>query len=340
MLVYAIRRLLFAVPLLIATSFLVFLVVSNLPGDPCAEQLKYKTKEGMQACRSSLNLDGPFLVRYGRFLERAVHLDFGHDVANTELRVGAELMDRFPATIELTLVALLLAFSIGTWVGTRSALRPGTWIDALGQVLSLGGVSIPVFWLGMMLMATFGVQLGWLPFGGWNPGEIAGDPSYYTTNFWLFEPFVRLDLGIFLNGLRHIALPALALCTIPLATITRMTRSAMLEEIHKDYVTTARAKGVPEGRVLRRHVRRNALIPIVTITGLQLGTLLSGAVLTEKVFSWTNGLGTYMVDAALKTNHSVLMGCILLFATTFIFVNLVVDLLYGAIDPRIRHGRG
>jgi peptide/nickel transport system permease protein len=340
MLVYAIRRLLFAIPLLIATSFLVFVVVVNLPGDPCAEQVKYKTKEAMAACRSSLNLDGNFLERYGRYLGRAVQGDFGHDVANSELDVGAELKDRFPATMELSIVALFLAFVIGTWVGTRSALKPGTWIDALGQLLSLGGVSIPVFWLGMMLMAIFGVELGWLPFSGWNGRDIAGSDGYYATNFWLFEPLFRLDLGIFLNALKHIALPALALCTIPLATITRMTRSSMLEEVNKDYVTTARAKGVPEGRVIRRHVRRNALIPIVTITGLQLGTLLSGAVLTEKVFSWTNGLGTYMVNAALKTNQSVLMGCMLLFATTFILVNLAVDLLYGFIDPRIRHGRG
>jgi peptide/nickel transport system permease protein len=339
-LVYAIRRLLFAVPLLVATSFVVFVVVSSLPGDPCAEQVKYKTKEAMAACRSSLNLEGSFIERYGRYLGRAVQLDFGHDVYNTEVQVGEELMDRFPATIELSLTALLIAFLIGTVVGTRSALRPGTWIDALGQLLSLGGISIPVFWLGMMLMALFGVELGWLPFSGWNDSDIAGRDGYYHSRFWLLEPLVRLDLGIFLQALKHIALPAIALSTIPLATITRMTRSSMLEEVNKDYVTTARAKGVPERRVIGRHVRRNALIPIVTITGLQLGTLLSGAVLTEKVFSWTNGLGTYMVNAALKTNPSVLMGCMLLFATTFILVNLVVDLLYGLIDPRIRHGRG
>lgn len=338
MLVFLLRRLLIAIPLLVAASFIVFLVVSNFPGDPCAEQVKYKTPEAMEACRSALNLDGPFLERYGRYLGRAAQLDFGHDVYNDRLQVGDELMKRFPATAELAIIALLIAYLVGTWVGTRSALKPGTWIDALGQLLSLGGISIPVFWLGMMLIAIFGVELRWLPFEGWSDTAIAGE-GYYHTRWWLFEPLFRLDFGVFLEAFKHILLPAVTLSTIPLATITRMTRSSMLEELGRDYVTTARAKGLSERRVVRRHVRRNALIPIITITGLQLGTLLSGAVLTERVFSWP-GLGTYMIDAALRVNHSVLMGCMLLFVVTFVLVNLVVDLLYGVIDPRIRHSRG
>ncbi len=338
MIVFIVRRLLIAIPLLIAASLIVFLVVSNFPGDPRAEQVKYKTPEAMEGCRSSLNLDGPLHERYGRYLTRAVQLDFGHDVYNDQLDVGTELQKRFPATAELALVALTIAYLIGTWVGTRSARKPGTWIDALGQVMSLGGISIPVFWLGMILIAVFGVKLGWLPFEGWSNTAIAGD-DYYATRWWLLEPLFRLDFGIFFTALSHIALPSIALSTIPLATITRMTRSSMLEELGKDYVTTARAKGLSERRVIRKHVRRNAMIPIITITGLQLGTLLSGAVLTERVFSWP-GLGSYMIDAALRVNHSVLMGCMLLFVVTFILVNLVVDVLYGVIDPRIRHGRG
>jgi peptide/nickel transport system permease protein len=338
MLVFFIRRLLMVVPLLLAASLIVFVVVSNFPGDPCAEQIKYKTPEAMEGCRTSLNLDGPFVERYGRYVSRAAQLDFGHDVYNDRLQVGDELKKRFPATAELAIVALLIAFVIGSWVGTRSALRPGTWIDAVGQVLSLGGISIPVFWLGMILIAVFGVQLGWLPFEGWSATTLA-EEDYYHTRWWLLEPLFRLDFGVFLTALKHIALPSIALSTIPLATITRMTRSSMLEELGKDYVTTARAKGLPERVVVKRHVRRNALIPIITITGLQLGTLLSGAVLTERVFSWP-GLGTYMVDAALRVNHSVLMGCMLLFVVIFVLVNLIVDMLYGVIDPRIRHGRG
>ncbi len=338
MLVFLVRRILIAIPLLVAASLIVFLVVSAFPGDPCAEQVKYKTKEAMAACRSSLNLDGPLHERYARYITRAAQLDFGHDVYNDRLQVGDELKKRFPATAELAIVALVIAYLIGTWVGTRSARRPGTWIDALGQILSLGGISIPVFWLGMILIAVFGVKLGWLPFEGWSDTAIAGE-DYYRTRWWLFEPLFRLDFGTFFTALSHITMPAIALSTIPLATITRMTRSSMLEELGKDYVTTARAKGLSERRVVKKHVWRNALIPIITITGLQLGTLLSGAVLTERVFSWP-GLGTYMIDAALRVNHSVLMGCMLLFVVTFVVVNLVVDLLYGVIDPRIRHSRG
>ena len=334
MLVYVVRRLLLAIPLLIAVSFLVFVIVTSFPGDPCREQLgQHPTPEAMDACRQSLNLDGPFLERYGRYLQRAVHLDFGHNI-RTEEPVRDEILKKLPATIELSVVALLLAFLIGTWVGMRSALKPGTWIDVLGQILTLGGISIPVFWLGMMLISLFGVKLGWLPFSGWTPSEVGPDLDY-RTDFLLFEPLFRLRFDVFLSALRHIALPAIALCTIPLATITRMTRSSFLEELGRDYVTTARAKGLPERRVVGRHVRRNALIPVVTITGLQLGTLLSGAVLTETVFSWP-GLGTYLVRGADETNYPVVMGCMLLFVTTFVLVNLVVDVLSHWIDPRIR----
>lgn len=338
MLIFILRRLLLAIPLLLAASLVVFAVVASLPGDPCAEKDKYKTLEATQACRSALNLDGSLPERYARYLGRALRLDFGHDVLNPQLEVREELLKRFPATLELSLVALTLAFLLGTWIGTRSALRPGTWMDATGQLLALGGISVPVFWLGMMLMGFLGVELGLFPFSGWNPSDFAPQ-GYHTTRFWLTEPLLRGDFGIFLGALHHMGLAALALCTIPLATITRMTRSAMLEEIGKDYVTTARAKGLPESRVIKRHVRRNAWIPIVTITGLQLGSLLSGAVLTEHVFGW-DAVGSYMVEGALRTNHSALSGSLLLFICIFIGVNLIVDVLYGVIDPRIRQSRG
>lgn len=336
MLVYVVRRLLFAVPLLLAASFLVFAIVTSFPGDPCREKLgQATTPEALAKCRKDLNLDGPFLERFGTFLSGAVKLDFGHDL-RTDEDVGDVVLRRLPPTIELALVALALAFLLGSWLGTRSALRPGTWLDMLGQTVSSLGVSIPVFWLGMMLIAVFGVWLEWLPFGGWSPVDVAPGTTFHT-DFLLFESLVRLKGGAFLGALQHIALPALALATIPLATITRMTRSAVLEELGRDYVTTARAKGLPERRVIGRHVRRNALIPVVTITGLQLGTLLSGAVLTETVFSWP-GMGTYMVNAADQRNYPVLMACMLLFVVIFVVVNLVVDLLYHWIDPRLRTG--
>jgi peptide/nickel transport system permease protein len=334
MLVYALRRLLLTMPLLLAASFLVFAIVTSFPGDPCREKLgKATTEEALAKCRKDLNLDGPFLERYATFLVGAVQLDFGHDL-RTDEDVGAVVRRRLPPTIELAFVALVIAFLAGSWLGTRSALRPGTWLDMLGQTVSSLGVSIPVFWLGMILISLFGVTLGWLPFGGWSPTDVAPGTDF-ATDFLLLESLVRLRPAAFLGALEHIALPALALATIPLATITRMTRSAFLEELGRDYVTTARAKGVPERRVIGRHVRRNALIPVVTITGLQLGTLLSGAVLTETVFSWP-GMGTYMVKAADQRNYPVLMACMLLFVTIFVTVNLVVDLLYHLIDPRLR----
>jgi ABC-type dipeptide/oligopeptide/nickel transport system permease component len=191
-----------------------------------------------------------------------------------------------------------------------------------------------VFWLGMMLISVFGVKLGWLPFSGWSAEEIGPDVDY-ATGFYLTESLVRLEFGAVGEALRHLLLPAVALATIPLATITRMTRSSVLEEVRKDYVTTARAKGVGERRVIGRHVRRNALIPVVTITGLQLGTLLSGAVLTETVFSW-QGMGTYMMAGVKSRSYPAIMGCMLLFVTIFVLVNLLVDLLYHWIDPRMR----
>ena len=193
---------------------------------------------------------------------------------------------------------------------------------------------MPVFWLGMLLILLFGLALGWLPFSGWTASEIGPDLRF-RSGFLFFESLLRGEWSAVGRALHHLVLPALTLSTIPLAVITRMTRSAMLEELGKDYVTTARAKGLTERAVIGRHVRRNALIPVLTVTGLQLGTLLSGAVLTESVFSWP-GMGTYLVEAALSRNYPVLMACMLLFTAIFVVVNLVVDLLYHAIDPRLR----
>lgn len=334
MALYALRRLLLAVPLLLAVSLLVFTIVDGFPGDPCLIRLgNHATPESLARCHEDLGVGRPFFSRYADFLAGAVRLDFGRDLFTDE-QVGAVLMKRLPATIELSVFALALAVLLGTFVGTRSALKPGGWMDALGQVLALGGTSLPVFWLGMLLIVLFGVKLGWLPFSGWTASEIGPDVAY-RTGFLFFEALVRGEWGAALSALHHLVLPAVALATIPLAVITRMTRSALLEEVGKDYVVTARAKGLPESMVIGRHVRRNALIPVVTITGLQLGTLLSGAVLTETVFSWP-GLGTHLVQAAGQRNYPVILACMLLFTGIFVLVNLAVDLLYHAIDPRLR----
>lgn len=334
MLVFTLRRLLLTVPLLLVASFIVFTIVTAFPGDPCREKLGPRPNpEALETCRTSLNLDGSFGERYGNFMAGLVQGDLGKDI-HTDEPVAREIWIRFPATVELSLAALVLAFVLGSWIGTKSALRPGSWIDVFGQLVSLGGVSIPVFWLGMLLIAVFGVKLGWLPFSGWSAEEI-GPGIEYATGFYMLESLVRLEFGAFWNAVKHLILPAIALCTIPLATITRMTRSAVLEEVGKDYVTTARAKGVSERKIMRKHVRRNALIPVITITGLQLGTLLSGAVLTETVFSW-QGMGTYMMASVKARSYPAIMGCMLLFVLIFVLVNLLVDLLYHWIDPRLR----
>jgi peptide/nickel transport system permease protein len=335
---YVLRRLLVTAPVLLVVSFLVFAIVASFPGDPCREKLgQHVSPEALEGCHADLHLDDPFLERYGEFLGGAVRFDFGRDFRTNE-PVATSIGETLPATIELTLFALAIATILGILVGTLSALKPGGWIDAVGQVLALGGTSIPVFWLGMMLIALFGVRLGWFPFLGWSPSTI-GPGIDYRTSFLFFESLVRGEWAAVGRALSHLVLPATALSTIPLAVITRMTRSSVLEEVSKDYVTTARAKGLPERQVVGRHVLRNALVPIVTITGLQLGTLLSGAVLTETVFSWP-GMGRRMVEATTQRNMPVVMASMLLFVVIFVLVNLVVDVCYHAIDPRIRQAAG
>ncbi len=328
------RRLLTVIPLLLVASLIVYGLVELFPGNACTVKLqKHATQEKLDACMTAYDLDGPFPARYARFLGKAVQGDLGKSILQ-ERRVSDLILDKLPATIELSLVALAIAFLFGTWIGTRSALKPGSWIDAIGQIVSTAGVSIPVFWLAMMVMSQFAGKDAWFRLGGWDATTLGPDVAY-ATRFYLFESLFRLEFDAFVMSIRYITLPALTLATIPLATITRMTRSSVLEEASKDYVTTARAKGLPEKLVIRRHVRRNAMIPVVTITGLQLGVLLSGAVLTETVFSWP-GLGRAMISAADSRNYPVIMGCMLLFVCVFVLVNLLVDLLYLWIDPRMR----
>ncbi len=337
MLAYVARRLLVAVPLLLVVSLLCFALTDLLPGDPSATRFGlHRTKEAAEAYRRNLGLDDPFPVRYGRFLGSAVRLDFGEDWFKQGVRVGDDLRQRFPATLELAVCAMGIATLLGLLVGTASAARPRGPANWLGQTLALLGTSIPVFWLGMMAMLLFTVTLEWLPLPDWSPRAVAPD-ARFKTDFLLFESLFRGDFEAFFQALKLIALPALVLSTIPLAVITRMTRSSMLEELAKDYVRTARAKGVPEGRVVRGHALKNALIPIVTVTGLQTGALLGGAVLTETVFSWP-GLGSHVVTAVREHNSPVVVAGVLLFATTFVLVNLTVDVLYHAIDPRLRRG--
>jgi peptide/nickel transport system permease protein len=332
---HAIRRLLGVLPLLLVVSLLCFALTDVLPGDPTAVRLgQHHTAEAIAAARRDLHLDDPFLVRYGRFLRSAATLDFGEDWVKPGLQVGDEIRARFPATIELTVLAMGIATVLGLVVGAVSAAFPRRVVDWLGQVLAVVGSSVPVFWLGLMGMLLFAVELRWLPIPDWSARAVAPD-ARFSTPFLLFESLFRGDFAAFLQALKLAALPALVLSTIPLAVITRMTRSTMVEELGKDYVRTARAKGAPETRVVGRHALKNALIPVVTVTGLQTGALLGGAVLTETVFNWP-GIGKYVVDGVRDHDSPVVVAGVLLVSALFVLVNLAVDLLYHAIDPRLR----
>jgi peptide/nickel transport system permease protein len=336
-LAYAVRRLLLAVPLLLVVSLLCYALTDVLPGDPTAARLgQHRSAEAVAAARKDLGLDDPFLERYGRFMASAARLEFGEDWLKPGLQVGTEIRERFPATIELALVAMAIATALGLVVGTLSAAFPRRVADWLGQTFAVIGSSVPVFWLGMMAMLLFAVTLDWLPVPDWSPRAVAPD-ARFSTGFLLLESLFRGDFEAFLQALRLIALPALCLATIPLAVITRMTRSAMLDELGKDYVRTARAKGLPERSVVGRHALRNAGIPVLTVTGLQTGALLGGAVLTESTFGWP-GLGTYVVAGVREHNSPVVVAGVLVVSTVFVLVNLAVDLLYHAVDPRLRRG--
>ena len=337
MLGFAAKRLLLALPLLLVVSLLCFSLTDLLPGDPTAARLgQHRSKEAAASVRAELGLDDPFLVRYGRFLSGALRFDLGDDWLKPGGTVSRQIATKLPATVELTLVAMLVAILFGLLLGCVGAAFPRRVVDALGQVVAVVGSSVPVFWLGMMAMLVFAVQLEWLPLPDWSPRAVAPD-ARFSTRFLLLESLFRGDFAALGQALSLMALPALVLSTIPLAVITRMTRATMIEELGKDYVRTARAKGVGERGVVGRHALRNALIPVVTITGLQTGALLGGAVLTETVFAWP-GLGTLVVTAVREHNTPVVVAGVLLFSATFVIVNLLVDLLYHAIDPRLRRG--
>jgi len=330
---FALRRILVTIPLLVVVSLAVFALTDALPGD--AADLRFeKHPQLREQWREARGLNDPFLQRWWRYVSGVVtRFDFDRSY-KTDDPVGDELGMKFQATFELTLFALIVALLVGITVGILSAVFPRTPIDYLGNLVALCGISVPVFWLAMM-MIVLAVNVFGFAFSS-NRYHPDLDVSSFVTHLYLLESLVRLRFDVFASCAHNLLLPALALSTIPMAIITRMTRSAMLEEMGRDYATTARAKGLRRRTVVLKHVLRNALIPITTITGLQVGQLMGGAVLTETVFSWP-GLGRYIVEQGVNDRDTpVIVGGILLVATTFILVNLVVDLLYALIDPRVR----
>jgi peptide/nickel transport system permease protein len=333
---YIVRRLLLLIPILFGLSLFIIVFVHALPGDPCSSILgEHTSPERLAACRQGLGLDKPLYEQYFDYMNGLFHGNLGTS-ATDRVPVLTEFVARFPATVELSLAAMAVAIGIGVPLGIAAAKRQGSVFDNVATVGSLIGISIPIFFLGLLLAYVFGVWLHWLPTAGRFNLRIY-DFSKAGTNFLLWESLViNRNIPEFLDVVRHLILPAIALGTIPLAVVARITRSAVLEVLNEDYVRTARAKGLTNRRIDRRHVLRNAMLPIATIIGLQTGLLLGGAVLTETIFAW-GGVGSWLFQAAVDKDFIVIQSGTLILAILFVLVNLTVDVSYAYLNPRIRY---
>jgi peptide/nickel transport system permease protein len=321
------------IPVLLGVSIVVFFMVRAIPGDPAQIMLgQQATQEQVQQIRENMGLDKPIFVQYGLFLKDALRGDLGDSIV-TGRPVTTELLTRLPATLELTAFAMLIAILVGIPVGVISAVRQYSLLDKSTSVLALTGISMPIFWLAMILVVIFGVNLELLPF----PGRL--DPTTgitAITGLVLVDSLLTLNFAGFWDGLLHLIMPALALATIPMAVIMRMTRSSMLEVMNEDYVRTARAKGVVPWRVVFKHALRNAMLPTITVIGLQTGLLMGGAIITETIFSWP-GIGLYAYNSISTRDYASIQGVVLYGALLFVLVNLIVDVLYAILDPRVRY---
>jgi len=336
MLKFVLTRVSLVVPTFIGITLLVFILVRLIPGDPIETMAGERGIDPAlhEKLRHEYGFDRPVFVQYGLYLQRLLQGDLGRSIV-THKPVIEEFTSLFPATIELSVCAILFALCIGLPAGIVAAVRRNSIFDHGVMGLSLTGYSMPIFWWGLLLILFFSVQLGWTPVSG----RIA--VLYYVepvTGFLLIDSLLTGDRGAFRSALSHLVLPAIVLGTVPLAVIARMTRSAMLEVLGEDYIRTARAKGLTSFRVIAIHALRNALIPIVTVIGLQVGVLFTGAILTETIFSWP-GIGKWLIEGINRRDYPVLQGGTLLIGAIVMTVNLLVDLTYGLINPRIRHMR-
>jgi peptide/nickel transport system permease protein len=333
MLRYVVRRLLLLIPILLGVSILIFFWIRALPGNPASALLGERaTPQLVAEYKQRYGLDKPLPVQYWDYLKITAQGDLGTSTSSRRT-VTSEIRRRFPATIELALSAMLVAVGLGIPLGFVAAKRHGGVFDNLSLVGSLLGISIPVFFLAIILKYLFAVRWHWLPSVGRQDIVITTD---HPTGFYVLDGLVTGDWNASWDAIKHLILPAIALGSIPLAVITRITRAAVLDVQNEDYVRTARAKGLPPMTVDRRHVLRNALLPVSTIIGLQTGLLLSGAVLTETVFAFP-GMGSWLRDAIFSSDYPVLQGGILFLALVFVVVNLLVDISYAIINPRIRY---
>jgi peptide/nickel transport system permease protein len=329
---FVVRRLLLLIPILIGVSILVFLWIRALPGGPAAALLGERaTPEAVAALEHQYGLDQPIYVQYGKYVEQLATLEFGNSSTSRQ-SVATEFRQRFPATIELAFAAGFFALIVGIPLGFFAAKRYQGVVDHTSLVISLIGISTPIFFLALILKYVFAVQLGWLPSVG-RMSVLIDVP--HPTNFYLLDAILARNWEAFVDVSKHLILPAIALGSIPLAIIARITRASVLDVQNEDYVRTAQAKGLAPRSVDFSHVLRNAMLPIATIIGLQVGLLLSGAVLTETVFAFP-GIGSWLVDAIKARNYPVIQGGVLFIAIIVVFVNLLVDLSYGFLNPRIR----
>ena len=330
---YVLKRLLMLIPVLLIMSFLIFGMIDLIPGDPAQMMLgTHVTEEALEEAREEMGLNDPFLVRYGRFLNDTVHLDLGKSLMSKR-PVWNMLGEKLPATIELSVFAMIFALLIGLTAGSIAAWKQNTILDYFFSMIALIGISMPVYWLGFMLILLFAVTLNLFPTAGRIAAEM--DLSVLTTNFVLFESLLTGHWDIFTSSVKHMVLPAVALGTIPMAIIARMTRSSLLEVLKQDYMRTARAKGL-KFKDIFIHAIKNAAIPIITVFGMQFGRFMGGAVLTETVFAWP-GMGKWILDGIYKRDFPVVIGGALTIAFLFVFVNLLTDLTYTLLDPRIKY---
>jgi len=356
------RRVALLLPALLGVSLATFALLRLIPGDPAQVMLgEHATAEQVARYRAAMGLDEPLPVQYLCYLGNLARGDWGRSL-KTNLPVTTELAQRLPATIELSLAALLIAGVVGLPLGTLAAARRNSPLDWLAAVSTLVGVSMPLFWLGLLLSNLFGYQLGWLPPSGRLTIGVALQPlheayplthvfpqlppavtdlistlSFLVSHFYILDSLLTANPAALADALCHLILPALTLSTVPLAVIVRLTRACLLDALAQDYVRTARAKGLSERAVVWRHALKNAALPVLTAAGLQLGLLFSGAILTETIFSWP-GLGQLVVDRVLARDYPTVQGVVLVSASLFLLINLATDVGYALLDPRIRYG--
>lgn len=336
MLAFFAKRLALTLPTFLALMFVTFFAIRLVPGDPVEVRVGERgiSPERLAQFRHELGLDQPVWKQFLDYVGGILRGDFGTSVVTNE-KVLTEFLTLFPATLELGLCAMIFALIVGVFFGVIAAVNRGSFFDHTLMGLSVAGFSMPIFWWGLLLIMLVAGQWGLTPVSG----RIDLIKYYFepVTGFMLIDSWLSSQKGAFSSALSHLILPTIVLGTVPLATIARMTRSSMLEVLSEDYVRTARAKGLGTLRVIGLHALRNALIPVVTIVGIQIGTIMAGAVLTETIFSWP-GVGKWLIEAIGRRDYPALQGGILLISGLVIFVNLLVDLLYGLINPRIRHG--